>query len=402
MKFKTIPLFILFFGYNMSFCQDLDGYWDKERITNKEIKLSAGDKIVIKSEDFPVGTTEFVYRITLLDENQKMVSDLASVLKAIPDPYYIGKGAGGAISLASGISGSDKCTYAIFNDVLKTADFTKTGNVKTACLYQPNPVSKDAKVVSMGKSTCLSESIRNLWFAFENQNWIMNEKIVLEIVPWVDKKASRGWNQENKATVINYVKSTETALKLPNADSFCFNMIDKIQKEYKFQEFQKLPAAEKNAFLFKNEDAALAETGNTLIFNKIIRQEAKTMSLKGKFDNAIQLLNDKVINKGKATALDYNSLAEQYIFTKQFEKALKSLKNAEKLDSSELLVQLNLAHTYMFLDDMASSREIHNKYKAQNVSATQSWKNKTINDLDTFQKMNLPADNFKKILRLVD
>src|SRR5689334_8914816 len=114
MKFKTIPLFIFFIGSNVSFAQDADGYWDRERITNKEIKLSAGDKIVIKSEDLPDGTTEFVYRITLLDENQKMVSDLASVLKAIPDPYYIGKGTGGAISLASSISGSDKCTYAIF------------------------------------------------------------------------------------------------------------------------------------------------------------------------------------------------------------------------------------------------------------------------------------------------
>ena len=75
---------------------------------------------------------------------------------------------------------------------------------------------------------------------------------------------------------------------------------------------------------------------------------------------------------------------------------------AENLDSSELLVQLNLAHTYMFLDKMSESREIHNKYKEQNVSTNQTWKNKTINDLDKFQKANLPNDNFKKILRLVD
>lgn len=401
MKFKIVPLFIFFIGYNTSFAQDADGYWDKERITNKEIKLSAGDKIVIKSEDLPEGTTEFVYRITLLDENQKMVNDLASALKSIPDPYFIGKGTGGALSLVSSISGTDKCTYAIFNDALKTTDFSKTGNIKTACLYQPNPVSKDVKVVSM-KSTCLNEKVHNLWFAFESQNWIMNEKIVLEIVPWVDKKASRGWSQENKKNTIDYLKSSQTALRLPNSDSFCFNLLEKIQKEYKFQEFQKLSSAEKNDFISKNEDVALVETGNTSIFNKRIRQEVKKMASQGKFDNAIQLLNDKVINKGKGEALDYNSLAEQYIFTKQFEKALKTLKNAEKLDSSELLVQLNLAHTYMFLDDMSASREIHNKFKLQNVSATQSWKNKTINDLDTFQKMNLPNDNFKKILRLVD
>jgi len=331
-----------------------------------------------------------------------MVNDLASVLKAIPDPYFIGKGTGGALSLASNISGSDKCVYAIYTDNDKAANYTKNDNFKGACLYQSNPVSKDAKVVSMEKSTCLNENTRNLWFAFENQNWIMNAKIILEIVPWVDKKASRGWSQENKKTTIDFIKSTETAAKLPNSDSFCFNVLEKIQKDYKFQEFQKLATAEKNSFIFKNEDVALSETGNTTVYNKIIRLEAKKMASQGKFENAIQLLNDKIINKGKATALDYNTLAEQYIFTKQFEKALKSLKNAEKLDSSELLVQLNLAHTYMFLDNVSAAKAIHNKFKDQNVSASQSWKNKTINDLDTFKKMNLPKNNFKKILRLVD
>lgn len=402
MKLKLLPLFILFIGSNASFAQEIDGYWDKERITNKEIKLSAGDKIIIKSEDFPVGTTEFVYRITLLDENQKMVNDLASVLKAIPDPYFIGKGTGGAISLMSTISGSDKCTYGIFTDNDKALEYTKTGNFKPACLYQPNPVSKDAKVVSLQKSTCINENTQNLWFAFESQNWLMNEKIILEIVPWVDKKASRGWNQTNKKTAIDFIKSTETAIRLPNSDSFCFNLIEKIQKEYKFQEFQKLAPTEKNLLVRKFEDSALAETGNTAVFNKMIRFEAKKLDTEGKFEEAIQLLTDKIINRGSATAIDYNYLATQYIFTKQFEKSLKTLKIAEKMDSSELLVQLNLAHTYMFLDNMSASREIHHKFKSQNVSTNQTWKNKTINDLDTFEKMNLPKDNFKKILRLVD
>jgi hypothetical protein len=402
MKFKITPLFMLFMASNSLFSQELDGYWDKERITNKEIKLSAGDKIIIKSEDLPVGTTEFVYRITLLDENQKMVSDLSSVLKSIPDPYYIGKGAGGALSLASAISGSDKCTYGIFTDNDKALNYTKSDNFKGACLYQANPVSKDAKVVSMQKSTCLNENTRNLWFAFENQNWIMNEKIVLEIVPWVDKKASKGWTQENKKTAIDFLKSSETASKLSNSDSFCVNLLEKVQKEYKFQEFQKLTTTEKNALISKYEEVSLAETGNTLAYNKRIRLEAKKFSSEGKYDDAIQLLNDKIINKGKATALDYNSLAEQYIFTKQFEKALKSLKNAEKIDSSELLVQLNLAHTYMFLENVDLAKKIHNKFTEHNVSVNQTWKNKTINDLDTFQKMNLPKDHFKKILRLMN
>jgi hypothetical protein len=44
---------------------------------------------VIKTDDFPVGTTELIYRITLLDDNQKIANSLVSLLKAVPDPTGI-------------------------------------------------------------------------------------------------------------------------------------------------------------------------------------------------------------------------------------------------------------------------------------------------------------------------
>jgi len=58
-----------------------DGYWDNIRTTNETVTLRAGEKKVVKSADFPEGTTEIVYRITLLDDNQKLSSSLVSVLK---------------------------------------------------------------------------------------------------------------------------------------------------------------------------------------------------------------------------------------------------------------------------------------------------------------------------------
>ncbi len=396
---KTIKIAFLFLT-TISFAQD--GYWDNQRVTNKEIQLSAGERILVKSEDFPDGTTEFVYRITLLDENQKIASDLASVLKAIPDPTGITQGTGGAISLTSKISGTDKCTYAIFSDAKKATDFSKTGDAKKSCLYQNNPISKEVKVISLEKSTCLVGNSQNIWFGFESKNWMLAQKIILEIVPWVDTKASKIWNQANKKTAFNFIKTTEIASKLPNPEAFCFAIIEKLQQEYKFSVFQKLSNTEKLSLLNKWEDKALIETNSIEVYNKIIRQEAKTLAKQGKYDDAIVVMNEKIISKSKASVLDYNTLGELYIYTKQHEKALKTLKTAENLDSSELLVQLNLAHTYMFLDKMSESREIHNKYKEQNVSTNQTWKNKTINDLDKFQKANLPNDNFKKILRLVD
>ena len=76
--------------------------------------------------------------------------------------------------------------------------------------------------------------------------------------------------------------------------------------------------------------------------------------------------------------------------------------SAEKIDKSELLVQMSLAHTYMFLDDMENCKNIHKRFLNQNVSVKQTWKNKVINDLDEFKKAGLSEENFNKVLRLVD
>lgn len=396
---NPIILFLLVFSASV-FAQEADGYWDNQRATTKEIKLSAGNKILVKSEDFPLGTTEFVYRVTLLDDNQKMVNDLASVLKAIPDPYFIGKGAGGALSLASGISGSDTCTYAIFQDTLTVSDFKTSGNFKKACVFQNNPVSKDANVVSLAKNPCLDDEAQFVWFAFKSENWMMSEKIVLEIVPWVDKIASRGWTSSNRAKVLAFLKTTDVASRLASKDIYGVSLLAKIQKDTRYQEFRDMTPTEKLVLIAKYEDAALADTHNKSAYNKSIRLEANALGKQGKSEEAIQLLDDKIISKGNGEALDYNALGEQYMLSNQFDKALKTLKIAEEKDRSELLVQLNLAHLYMFMDDMSKSKEIHKRYMNQNVSSKQTWKNKAINDLETFKKINLPQDNIGKIWRL--
>jgi hypothetical protein len=51
---------------------------------------------------------------------------------------------------------------------------------------------QDAKLLSTDRSACMQSGFRNLWFGFESKNWIMNQKIILEVVPWVDNKLSRG------------------------------------------------------------------------------------------------------------------------------------------------------------------------------------------------------------------
>ena len=108
-------------SFSVSLLAQKDGYWDKTRSTTEEITVSARERIIIKTEDLPEGTTEMVYRITLLDENQQMAGSLVSVLKSIPDPTGISQGSAGAVFLLSKISGDDKCNYAVFssNDLAK-------------------------------------------------------------------------------------------------------------------------------------------------------------------------------------------------------------------------------------------------------------------------------------------
>lgn len=238
---RIVFLLLISIFYQSGFAQQ-DGYWDKDRATTKEIIVSARDRIVIKTDDFPVGTTELIYRITLLDDNQKMAGSLVSVLKAIPDPTGISQGSAGAVFLLSRISGDDKSKYAVFSSNELALAYQKSGKMDQACLAQETPLSKDAKRLSIDKSSCLKSATRNLWFGFESSNWIMKQKIVLEVVPWVDTKLSRGWTLENRKFVINQCKTSALARKLANSDDFCICIQEKIQKKYKFQEFQDLLA----------------------------------------------------------------------------------------------------------------------------------------------------------------
>lgn len=394
-------IFLLLLFQTLS-SQTADGYWDKDRITTKEIKVAAGEKITIKSEDFPTGTTEIVYRITLLDENQKMVNDLASVLKAIPDPFFIGKGTGGAISLASSISGSDKCTYGVFNEIRKALHYQKTDITSNACFFQSEAVSKDAKVLSMSNTNCLTENTRNVWFVFKNENWIMNAKIVLEVVPWVDKKASRGWSQINKKYTIEEISKSSILKPFITKEPIAIAVFQKLEVKYRFQDFLELIPSEKNKVLSDILQKIYTEKPFNKNLANSIRQDAAQYFKETKYLEGINLLEETILENENASALDFNTIAKFYIYTKQFDKAVVALQKAQKLEPANLLVQLNLAHAYMFLENMDSSKDLHKRFRNQNVSPTQTWKNKTINDLDEFKKANLPQDNFSKILRQVD
>ncbi|MCD0469725.1 M48 family metallopeptidase [Flavobacterium sp. JAS] len=398
MNLKKVALFLLIAVSYSTYAQK-DGYWDKERSTTKEIIVSARDRILLKTEDLPVGTTEIVYRITLLDENQQMANSLVSVLKSIPDPTGISQGSAGAVFLMSKISGDDTCSYALFISNDSAKKYVDDGKTDKSCYAQEEPLSKDAKRLSLDKSSCLGDNINTIWFGFHSKNWLLNQKIVLEVVPWVDTKLNRGWNQDNKNEIISLCKTSTMAQKMANSDDFCVCILDKIMKQYRYTEFQKLLAIEKSKVYkdFGNscyKDADISKN----VFNDL-RAQITSLIKAQKYNEAIPKLNT-IINDGKATAVDYSSIGYCYILTKQYAKAIKFLKEGEKVDDTELLVKLNLAHVYLVSDDYSEAKVIYKKYQTQNVTDSLSWKEKTKQDFTVFQKAGLPSKDFEKILNL--
>ncbi|MDI6033445.1 hypothetical protein QLS91_10205 [Flavobacterium sp. LB2P84] len=398
-KYFTV-LFLFLITTNVVLSQK-DGYWDKTRATTEEITVSARDRIIIKTQDFPEGTTEVVYRITLLDKNQQMAGSLVSVLKAIPDPTGISQGSAGAVFILSKISGDDKCKYAVFSGADLAAKYKENGKTDDACLVQDTPVSKDAKRLSAEKSACMQSNSGNLWFGFESKNWIMNQKIILEVVPWVDNKLSRGWTLENRKAIIDQCKTSNLAQKMTNSDDFCVCILDKIQSKYKFKEFQKLLAVER-AKAFKDfGNSCFGESSLSKSVYDDLRKQAAVFAKQGKQGEAILKLTT-IINDGKATALDYNAIGNSYVLTKQYGKAIKFLKEGEKLDNTELLIQLNLAHAYLLNDNYASAKPIYKEYQSQNVTDSLSWIQKVKQDFATFKKAGIVSNDFERVLKLMD
>ncbi|MEZ0007257.1 tetratricopeptide (TPR) repeat protein [Flavobacterium sp. 28YEA47A] len=398
---RKITLLLLLFLAQSAFSQQ-DGYWDKDRATTKEIIVSAGEKIAVKTEDLPIGTTEIVYRITILDENQQMASSLSSLLKAIPDPSGISQGAAGAVFLTSKISGDDKCKYGIFSSNAFAKEYKEKGKTDNACLFQNTAVNKEARRLSIDKSSCLKTGQEYLWFGFESMNWIMKQKIVLEIVPWVDNRLSRGWTLENRQTIIKQIKTSDLAKKMLNSDDFSLCILEKMQKRYKFQEFQNLMAIEKAKALKDFGNTCLSEKPANKSILTSIRLDAMQYFKNKKYEQAIDLLQTGVIENGNATVLDYNALGQYYLYSKQFDKALKALKEGESRDESELLIQLNMAHVYLLKGDYKKAKEIHKKYKGQNVTTTLSWKAKTQFDFEDLKKAGFVNDDFDRILKLLE
>ncbi len=278
--------------------------------------------------------------------------------------------------------------------------FIKEGKTDRACWEQKEKVNKDAKLIT-SSSLCLT-NLPNLWFGFESQNWVMNQKIVLEVVPWVDYKASRGWDKTVKNEILNTAKKLPVVSKLTKKDAFYAAFLENISKKYTYREFSQLLVVEKNNAIEKLTEESLKETGEVKAYYDIIREKSNAAFQKGNYEEAISILFTEMFAKKRATYLDYQILGDYYLYSKQFTKAEETYNKGIKLNPSEIHFQLNLAHVYLFTNKISESKDIHKKYAHESLSNSKTWIAQTKSDFTTFEKHGLPTDDFKKILRVIE
>lgn len=398
MNTKLNVLFVLF--SSLVLAQSKDGYWDNIRTTNETIVLGAGKKKMIKTADFPLGTTEVVYRISILDDNQKISSSLVSVLKAIPDPTGISQGSAGAVFLASAISGDDKCKYVVFTNEKDALEYEKSSVLKNACVIQNEPINKEAKLLSE-KSKCLNGN-QNLWFVFESDNWIMKQKIVFEVVPWVDYKFKNGWTNSAKKELLLEVEKNEIFKSINQKDKLLGYFIETFTSKYNFNDYKEIIPAEKAKAFNDVMDESLRKSGLMKSYLDGIRAEAKRFLSAKEYEKGMSLIENEIIQKGRATDLDYGLQGDFYLMTKQYIKAEVAIKKAISMNATNVEHQLRLAHVYLFSDRVSDAKDIHKKYRSNNVSSSKSWVQATKEDFENFKKNDLPTDDFKKILRILE
>lgn len=380
--------------------QNSDGYWDKDRATTKEIELCAGCRTVIRTDDLPVGTTELIYRITLLDENQKLAGSLASVLNAIPDSSGISQGSAGAVTLLSKISGEDQCTFSIFTTQKDAVNYKNTGDQASACFVYPTEVSKMAGRLTLQNSPCLKTDGRFLWFGFKSSNKLMKQKIVLEVVPWVNKKASRGWNAQAKQKFANVCAAKISNKPIIDKQQYCQCVLDKVQQAFTAQDFMSLATAEQDKVLEKTGRDCFAETGELARSYGQLRKDGTSLMEAGNYGEAITKYLE-VISK-QATIADYNNVGYSYIMTKQYLKAIKYLQLGEQIDASDLRIKANLAHAYLLSGDEKAAKQIYKKYQGHNVDERTSWKSLIESDFEKFRNAGFSTAHFKSVLRMVE
>jgi tetratricopeptide (TPR) repeat protein len=319
-------------------------------------------------------------------------------LQSAPSAYA--QGGAAALSLLDKFGGDNKGAFHIFLNREDAQNYVDGNGIENSCYDSESDIPGEKNYMIIDEGLCLSSNTTNLYFAFFNNNYVDDETVVLEVMPWIDNEASRGWTIDVKENFINNCKGLEQLAEFSNPEKFCQCILDNYQENYSLQDFQKLTSSEINKITEDYSNNCLSETGELENIYENERTEAKQLAKVGKYGDAILKLQD-VITNGNPTVMDYNNIGWYYILTKQYLKAIKYLKEGEKIDETELLIKGNLAHALLLSGEIEQAKAIYLKYKNQNINENRSWIQMVTADFETFKTKDIISDQFDIILTML-
>jgi hypothetical protein len=381
------------------FAQNSDGYWDDIRKTEKRISLPDHERTWIKV-DLPVGTTQFVYRISFIDVNANLRSSLASVIRGIPDGTGTAQATSAALNLLNSIGGNNKGDYYIFMNARDANYFYNYGESQNECFKNTNDITEDKNVFYLNNNSCFNESTRSLWFAFYNSNLTDDFDVVLEVLPWIDKEKENSWLPEDKKILHDKCLESYSSFNLINPDLVCVCINNKLESKYKLEDLPKMPQAELNAIINEFFNLCIYETNEFSDQMDLLRDQAHEAASNNDFGTAISNILT-LVDEEVALSEDYNSLGWYYILTKQYLKAIKFLSEGEKLDNTDLMIQGNLAHANLLSGNFEAASQIYQKFKGQNIDEEMSWEQMVVSDFEEFKKRGINSEKFEEILSII-
>jgi tetratricopeptide (TPR) repeat protein len=399
---KKLFFTLLFYAIvSIAFSQNTDSYWDTKRASAETVKVKAGESLVFKSADLPIGTTEVLYRIKIIETNSKITESLVSILKSIPDPTGISQGTAGVIFLTTTITGKDKFDYALFSSVNDATAFTKTKKSTKSCFQSSESSSSDSKIINFD-NPCLNYKTKNLIFVISSSNWILDQSVLIEVVPFVNKKLSRGWNEETKQEILNLAKSQSLYKSVNNQSGFSLHFKNYIEDKVSFTEYQQLLTVEKAGLIEVATQSALKKIGELNIPTQLARLDAEKAVLSENYVKAIKLYSELIFDKKLATVNDYYNLSICYLATNQLLSAQNLIAEAQTVYPNSLTMHLAMANYYLLTSDWKACKEIQEKYKNQNLDATKSWKQESNRLMQVFTLAGLENKTFKKLENLLE
>lgn len=371
------------------------GHWDFNRAIEKSFPLPDTEKKII-TVNLPIGTTQILYRVSFLSPSAEVTNKIAQTLSVAPSLTI--QGASMALNVISTLGGTNKGQYNIFTDY-ENANKYYLGLRSTACYVSLADIPGEKNYIELSQNTCLKQGTTTLYFSFYNGNYFYDEQVLLEVVPWIDFEASKGWTLEAKNIFMDYCLAHMTE-DITLKKEVCGCVLEKFQAEHKVHELGTLTESELETISKQYSEQCIKGTGEHENILNFSRADADLAAEQGDYSKAINAYLE-IIKSGSATVGDYNNLGWYYILTKQFLKATKYLKEGEKLDETELIIKGNLAHAYLLSGDLESAKAIYVKYKTQNVDEKTSWCQMVKGDFEALKSKGISCEQFSEILNLL-